>query len=104
MLILGSRSDIANERAKVLSESSDGFYISERDLDLRGPGEVFGTRQHGLPDTHLADMISHIDIMEELRGYALDILEDDRELAKPENEKLRRRVAMLFSDDVTVSL
>lgn len=104
MLILGSRSDIACERAKVLSESSDGFYISERDLDLRGPGEVFGTRQHGLPDTHLADMISHIDIMEELRGYALEILEDDRELAKPENEKLRRRVAMLFSDDVTVSL
>jgi ATP-dependent DNA helicase RecG len=104
MLILDSRGKVAVERAKVLAESSDGFYISERDLDLRGPGEVFGTRQHGIPDTHLADMISHIDIMEELRIYAMDILEDDRELKKPENRKLRERVSMLFSDSVTMNL
>ena len=104
MLILGSRGGVAEERAKVLSESTDGFYISERDLDLRGPGEVFGTRQHGIPDTHLADMVSHIDIMEELRGSALEVLEEDPGLSKPENEKLRRRVSMLFTDDVTMNL
>lgn len=104
MLILGSQGKIALERAKVLAESSDGFYISERDLDLRGPGEVFGTRQHGIPDTHLADMISHIDIMEEMRGYAMDVLEEDRELAKPENRKLKERVNMLFSENVTMNL
>ena len=104
MLILGSQGKIALERAKVLAESSDGFYISERDLDLRGPGEVFGTRQHGIPDTHLADMISHIDIMEEMRGYAMDVLEEDRELAKSENRKLKERVNMLFSENVTMNL
>ena len=104
MLILGSQGKIALERAKVLAESSDGFYISERDLDLRGPGEVFGTRQHGIPDTHLADMISHIDIMEEMRGYAMDLLEEDRELAKPENRKLKERVNLLFSENVTMNL
>ena len=104
MLIMGSRGGVAEERAKVLAESSDGFYISERDLDLRGPGEVFGTRQHGIPDTHLADLVSHIDIMEEMRDAAMKVLEDDRELKKPENEKLRNRVTMLFSDSVTMNL
>lgn len=104
MLILGNKGGVAEERAKVLSESSDGFYISERDLDLRGPGEVFGTRQHGIPDTHLADMVSHIDIMEELRVSAMEVLEDDPDLSKPSNEKLRRRVSMLFTDDVTMNL
>ena len=49
-------------------------------------------------------MISHIDIMEEMRGYAMDVLEEDRELAKPENRKLKERVNMLFSENVTMNL
>ena len=104
MLILGSKGEIALERAKVLSESTDGFYISERDLDLRGPGEVFGTRQHGIPDTHLADMVRHIDIMEELRVNAMELLEKDPRLKSPENANLRERVESLFNEDITMSL
>ncbi|MBQ9180153.1 MAG: ATP-dependent DNA helicase RecG [Firmicutes bacterium] len=104
MLILGSGSDVAVQRAKVLAESTDGFYIAEKDLDLRGPGEVFGTRQHGIPDNHLTDMISHIDIMEELRVTAMEVLSDDPALEKPENAAVRRRVQALFSGDTTINL
>ena len=104
MLILGSGSDIAVERAKVLSESTDGFYIAEKDLDLRGPGEVFGTRQHGIPDNHLTDMISHIDILEELRETAMEVLTEDPSLEKPENAAIRRRVQALFSGDTTINI
>lgn len=104
MLLLGSDGEVALERAKVLSESSDGFYIAERDLDLRGPGEVFGTRQHGIPDTHLADMVKHIDIMEELRVEAAGILKADPNLDSPENKKLRERVEALFNEDIQMNL
>ena len=96
-----SRSDVTYAKlSKVLNEA----LIKDRNRIMAQARKVFGTRQHGIPDTHLADMISHIDIMEEMRGYAMDVLEEDRELAKPENRKLKERVNMLFSENVTMNL
>ena len=104
MLILGGRSEIAVERAKVMTESDDGFYIAEEDLKLRGPGEIFGTRQHGLPDMKIADMSRHLDVLSRAREEAIKILESDPELLGEENGKLRKRVADLFGEDMTLTL
>lgn len=104
LLILGAKSDIAVERARVMTESDDGFFIAERDLDLRGPGEVFGTRQHGLADSHISGLISHLDIMEEVRDEAVKILKDDPELDRAENALLRERIEALYGEDMTMNM
>ncbi len=50
-----------------MCESNDGFEIAEADLRLRGPGELFGTRQHGLPEMHISDLVRHGDVLEKKR-------------------------------------
>ena len=65
-----------------MTASSDGFYIAEKDLELRGPGEFFGTRQHGLPELKLADLVRHIKILEEAKICAAMTLSEDPGLAK----------------------
>ncbi len=104
VLIIEKRSEIALERARVMTESGDGFYIADRDLDLRGPGEIFGTRQHGLPDSHIAGLLSHLDIMDEVREKAAEILRNDPELEDPRNAALKKRVEDLYGADLNISL
>ena len=103
-LIMGGRSEIALERGRVMEKSSDGFFIAEEDLRLRGPGEIFGTRQHGLPDLQLTDMSRHLKQMEAARTEARIILEDDPNLAKPVNSGLKERVTAMFGKDMTLTL
>ena len=67
ILILGSKSQDALERIKILVEEEDGFAVSEKDLKLRGPGEFYGTRQHGLIELRIANIIYDSNIMEEAR-------------------------------------
>jgi ATP-dependent DNA helicase RecG len=86
-----SRED-ARRRLKVLIEQSDGFVIAEEDLLLRGPGEFYGTRQHGLPDFRLARMVRDVKLVEEAREIAFWVTEQDPELRRPEHAVLRGRV------------
>lgn len=71
----------AKQRAEIMAASSDGFYIAEKDLELRGPGEFFGTRQHGLPELKVADLVRHIKILEEAKIHAAKTLEQDPDLS-----------------------
>ncbi|MDO4869783.1 MAG: ATP-dependent DNA helicase RecG [Bacillota bacterium] len=103
-LLIGHDSELARKRGSIMEQSSDGFFIAEEDLKLRGPGEIFGTRQHGLPDLKIADMARHMDVLAKARDEALAILEEDPELALPENSALRRRVTGLFGEDMTLNL
>lgn len=103
-LIMGNSSEIAVERAKVMCESNDGFLISEKDLDLRGPGDVFGTRQHGILDTHLTEMVKHMDVMEELRDTVIEILREDPDLSSEKNSELNERVYGMFGKDIGLNL
>ncbi len=73
MLISDSKTDTTLTRLGILTESEDGFYISERDLELRGPGEFLGTRQSGLPDFVLADLIEDKETLEKARKAAFAI-------------------------------
>lgn len=76
ILITGKLNDIARERIRTLVESSDGFYIAEMDMKLRGPGEFFGTRQSGIPGLRIADLVRDADILEIARGEAQRLVQE----------------------------
>ena len=104
ILISGSDSEISNKRNEIMCQTTDGFVIAEEDLKLRGPGEIFGTRQHGLPELQIADLVKNIDILERVRNVAKDIIEKDPELISEENLELRYRVKKLFGENISLKL
>ncbi len=103
-LITGSSSDVSKERVKIMCETTDGFRIAEEDLNLRGPGEIFGTRQHGLPELHLSDIVRHKDVLEKAKDAAASVLEKDPGLTDDEDRELRRRVQKMFGEDIKLEL
>lgn len=103
-LILDGGSEITEKRGQIMEASSDGFFIAEEDLKLRGPGEIFGTRQHGLPDLAITDLSKHMKILEQAKEEAKAMLADDPALDAPEHSALRRRITKLFGEDLTLDL
>ncbi len=103
-LVMDSKSDVAQRRGEIMESSSDGFYIAEEDLKLRGPGEIFGTRQHGLPDLNISDLARHLDVLDNAKKEARLILTEDPMLKSPENQGLRHRIVKLFGEDLTLDL
>ena len=103
-LIRDGNSEIAKKRCEIMEASSDGFYIAEEDLKLRGPGEIFGTRQHGLPDLNIADLARHVNILSHAKECAVEILREDPELSSERYSMLRRRIVKLFGEDFALNL
>jgi ATP-dependent DNA helicase RecG len=89
VLIAGDHSKKTKERLKVIEGTTDGFKIAEADLRLRGPGELRGTRQSGMPDLKLGDLTRDTEIIEHARNLAKEILEHDPLLEKPVNALLK---------------
>ena len=98
ILINESFNPISMERMRIMQQSTDGFVISEKDLELRGPGEFFGTRQHGLPELRVANLFTDMNILKAAQKDAKLILERDPDLADPEHIGLRKRVLELFKE------
>ncbi len=90
LLVTEKLNDTAKERIRTLVESTDGFYISEMDLKLRGPGEFFGTKQSGLPSLRVANILRDQEILEIARREAVDFVS-----RPPSEEELRRAVAYI---------
>ncbi len=96
ILILGSKSKEALERIKILVEENDGFIVAEKDLKLRGPGEFYGTRQHGLMELRIANIVFDSKIMEEAREDVMKYIKViDKE--KREFQVLRKELRDRFS-------
>jgi len=95
--------DIAKARLKTLRETDDGFVIAEEDLRLRGPGELLGSRQSGMPDFRLADLAVHAELLAAARDDARMIVATDPQLKSPRGEALRV-LLYLFERDEAVRL
>lgn len=93
ILVSDTKTKIAKERMKTMTESEDGFVISEKDLKLRGPGEFFGIRQHGLPELKIADLYKDMTILKEAQSAAADLLRKDRFLEEEEHLLLKEHIA-----------
>lgn len=94
VLVSDADGEEAKARLSVMTKTSDGFRISEEDLRLRGPGDFFGSRQHGLPEMHVADLGADVNVLQNAQNAAQELLKSDPELENyPE---LRDRVKMLF--------
>lgn len=91
-LVGDPKSPVAKERMKVMIETNDGFKIAEADLRLRGPGEMFGARQSGLPNFRAADIIKDEKILQAARQSALELIEKDPESARNRWESQRYKV------------
>jgi ATP-dependent DNA helicase RecG len=82
LLMSNSKTEIARQRLKVLEQSQDGFFISEMDMRFRGPGEVLGTRQSGLPDFALASLVEDQQVLELAREAAEKVIAKDETLSR----------------------
>lgn len=96
ILITDAKNDTAQRRMKVMETTTDGFKIADEDLKLRGPGEFFGSRQHGLPEMKLADMLKDRGTLEETQRAAKEIMARDPELSSPESAALKNEIQRLF--------
>ncbi len=96
ILKYNGNSEIIRKRMKVMQETNNGFIISEKDLELRGAGEFFGTKQHGLPEFKIANLFEDMPILKLAQNAAASILQKDVKLENKENEKLRQIVNEKF--------
>src|SRR5690606_20243714 len=83
----------AMQRLAVMEATSDGFQIAEEDLAMRGPGELIGVRQAGLPRLRFGDLVQHVELLARAREEAERVVDEDPDLSRPENAALRRVLA-----------
>ena len=94
--------DTIRQRMKVMCDTNDGFVISEKDLELRGSGDFFGTEQHGLPEFKIANLFEDIGILKKVQGLAIKIMKEDPLLEKEKNKKLNELVKEKFSSRIEI--
>lgn len=98
ILIYSSKSEVCSQRMSIMEETTDGFKISEKDLEIRGPGEFFGTRQHGLPELKVANIFKHMKILKIAQQEARYIISEDPKLNNYENEKIKKEILKKFEN------
>ncbi len=105
VLMAEPKTEDGRARMAVMTETGDGFKIAEEDLRLRGPGEFYGTKQSGLPEMTIADILRDMDVLLETRETAFALVEADPKLARAENQPLRRSLerSKLGFELITVS-
>lgn len=99
ILVSDSQNPDTIKRLKAMTETNDGFEIAQTDLSIRGPGDFFGQRQHGLPTLKIADLAENMEFVTEIGVVAREFLKTDPNLSKTENKGIFREVAALFEQE-----
>ena len=102
VLVTGSKSETSRTRLKAMTDTTDGFKIAEEDLKLRGPGDFFGNRQHGLPQLRIADLAGDMRLLSQAQQAAREVLERDPELTGTEHRMVRERIQTLFAQQADI--
>ncbi|MFA9557420.1 ATP-dependent DNA helicase RecG [Evansella sp. AB-rgal1] len=89
VLLADPKSDVGKERMKIMTDTTDGFELSERDLELRGPGDFFGSKQSGLPEFKVADIVEDYRVLEVARQDAVKLIESEAFWKNDQYKKLR---------------
>ncbi len=100
ILVTDNTGEECVRRMKIMSSTSDGFKISEEDLKLRGPGDFFGSRQHGLPPLKMAELAGNMELVNKTRQIAENLLKVDPKLDREENRGLRNDMTRFFEKEV----
>ena len=94
--------ETVRQRMKVMCETNDGFIISEKDLELRGSGDFFGTMQHGLPEFKIANLFEDMKILQLVQSVAIKIIAEDPKLEKEENKLLKDSIKDKFMKRIEI--
>ena len=95
-------SKVCKERMKVMCQTNDGFVISEKDLELRGSGDFFGTAQHGVPELKIANLFENIRELKEVQELASQIISDDPNLEQEKNFRLKNLIEDKFTSRIEI--
>ena len=95
-------SDVVRERMKIMQDTNNGFVIAEKDLELRGSGEFFGTKQHGLPEFKIANLFEDMPILQCVNEVANRIISEDPELNMEKNKELRDVISKKFENRIDI--
>lgn len=95
-------SDIVRQRMKTMQDTNDGFIIAQKDLELRGSGEFFGTKQHGLPEFKIANLFEDMKVLKLVQSLAIKIEQEDPKLELSKNERLKKLVDKKFTNRIEI--
>jgi ATP-dependent DNA helicase RecG len=105
VLMLGHAvSEEAYARTSIMAETSDGFKISEKDLEFRGPGEFMGSKQSGLPGFKMGNLVRDLDVLMKAREVAFEIIGNDPSLSKPENAILKEQLVRIHGPQALITV
>lgn len=95
-------SEIIRQRMKVMTNTNDGFKIAEKDLELRGTGDFFGTKQHGIPDFKIANLFEDMDTLKLAQKVAIHVMEEDSKLEQEKNILLKQMVKEKIGNQIGI--
>ena len=95
-------SELIRKRMQVMQETNDGFIISEKDLELRGSGEFFGTKQHGIPEFKVANLFEDMKLLKLVKSAEIKILEEDPGLEEQKNIRLKNIIDKKLSTRIEI--
>ena len=102
ILKYNSNSDVVRERMKIMQSTNDGFIVAQKDLELRGSGEFFGTRQHGIPEFKVANLFEDMRILKGVQVLAMQIEAEDPKLELEKNKPLKKLIDKKFMNHIEI--